>query len=67
MLKINPQIKIAGSKIQKKKTEKPAKTIKTSNKNPAINKIVLTIAPRMREIKFEKNTSRYFPGSKPLG
>ena len=49
-----------------KKIEIPAKIIKISNNNPIIIKKNLKIAPKIREIKFEKNASKYFPISKPL-
>ena len=49
-----------------KKIEKPAKTIKISNKIPIIIKKHLKIVPKIRKIKFEKNASKYFPISNPL-
>ena len=50
-----------------KNTKKPAKIIKISTKTPIKIKKILIIAPKIREIKFEKKTSKYIPISKPLG
>jgi hypothetical protein len=57
---------MAGKINQPKNTITPRKIIKTSTKSPIIIKINLTIAPRTREIKLEKKTSKYLPMSKPL-
>lgn len=44
----------------------PLKIIKISTKRPIIIKITLIIAPKTRESKLEKRTSKYLPTSNPF-
>ena len=64
---MNKKIKTAGKKIQNKKTKIPPKTTRISKAKPAKMRKNLKIAPIILEIKLEAKTSRYFPGSNPLG
>jgi len=60
-------IKRIGKTIQPKNNIAPAKIIKTSAKTPIIIRKILKTAPKIREIKLEIKTSKYFPTSNPLG
>jgi len=63
--KITPAIKRAGKISHPKKIIIPPKNMKISIKRPITIKIILIIAPKMREIKLEKNASRYLGMSRP--
>ena len=56
-----------GKNNQKKRKINPAKIKKTSERRPVIIKKNRKLAPKILEIKLEKNTSKYKPISKPLG
>lgn len=63
----NPATNKNGRTIQPKKMIAPAKIMKTCAKRPAIIKTILTSAPKTREIKLEKKTSKYLLNRNPLG
>jgi hypothetical protein len=65
--KIKPAIKIPGPINQPIKITAPAKNIKISTKIPKIIRKILKTAPKIREVKLEIKTSKYFPISNPLG
>lgn len=66
-LKIRPKISKAGRTSQPTRIKSPAKIVKISAKIPRKIRKILKTAPKIREIKLEKKTSKYFPRSNPRG
>jgi len=60
-----PKIKRMGKNNHPKNIIIPLKNIKISIKSPISIKILLTIAPKILEIKLEAKASKYLPISKP--
>lgn len=66
MANIKPPIKRKGSNNQTKNTTKPKTKIKASNSNPINIRQSLKRAPNALKIRFEMNTSRFFPIFSPF-
>lgn len=65
--KIKLAIKMIGKINQPRKIRRPAKIRKISAEIPMIIKKTLSVAPKIRENKLERKTSKYFPISNPRG
>ena len=66
MANIKPPIKRKGSNNQAKNAIKPKIRIRASNSSPTNIRQILNRAPNALKIRFEMNTSRFFPTFNPF-